>query len=107
MSYPWCVFNRVIAILFFATVLAGTGCQRERSFETSEGGVGNLSGNGLGAGIGNEEGTGAGNEDITGTVNVTSTGTVSGTSKFILVPTGGHCSDAVIHGSYTDRTPLT
>jgi len=70
MLYPGCVLNRVIAILFFLILLVVTGCQRERSFETTAAGNSNLSVNKSGAGI----------------VNVTATGSVSGTSKLFLYP---------------------
>jgi hypothetical protein len=91
MSYPGCVFNRVIGILFFATLLGVPGYQKERSFETPATETGNGSGNGSGTVTETEPGA----------------GTVSGSSKFILVPAAGHCSDAVAHGSYTEKRSLT
>jgi hypothetical protein len=131
MPYPGCVFHRVIAILCFAAFLAVPGCQEERAFKISAAGTGNGSGSegereslsgyegGTGIGSGNGDGTGngsgyesgtgneSGNERGTPTANQTGTGTVSGSSKFILVSTAGHFSDAVVHGSYIEKKSLT
>src|SRR5687767_2783732 len=87
MTYPGCGINRLLAILIASILFVGAGCQRATSLETPD----------------------TETEDQTGYGSVAAPAytSISGTSKFILVPSGAHCSDAVVHGSYTEKSRLT